>query len=611
MHTREAEARIIGRAIPIGSVVSALAVALILISFGGAAAAKRVALVMGNADYDHVSNLPNPANDAKDIAAALRRIGFEVTERKNLDFRGMRLALRDFSDAVADADAEIALVYFAGHGIEIDNTNYLIPVNAALRSDKDVELEAIRLDTLVKTVGSTDGLRVILVDACRNNPFLSDMIRTTATRSIGQGLARIDPGGVLVGYAARGGTLALDGRGRNSPYAEALLKHLEEPGLELGKMFRKVRDTVFDLTDGYQEPFTYGSLPGEDIFLVPAKIAPAAPAEDVQPVEGFKQQMFEDFEVAQSTATLAGWNEFIRKYGRLSSNEIVASAFEARERLVSRSGSAFRGPSAEPWLDVSYGPDREAILSREQRILVQRALGYMGHDAGALDGVFGPKTRAAIAAARLDAGILRGTKVDRALLRILPDVTLIDRLRSETARRYDTETLPPGLEPRLALAMLVFDGYEFVFDYYDGRLYLGVLRGNRRIAWRSAYELARRAGGYLATVADANENRFLSDLFRNDPRFVEYYAPADELNGPHFGLYQLPGSAEPRGGWTWVTGEPLTYRAWTNGHPGNWSGNSHFAQFNQSPVGGNRTVPLRRWADNSEWIATGFLVEID
>lgn len=241
----------------------------------GSAEEAKVALVIGNSRYEHVSQLPNTSNDAQDLSMALERIGFDVTQHFDLDYRDMRLAIRDFAEAAADAD--VVVVYFAGHGMEIDNTNYLIPVNAELKSDRDVDLEAIRLDTVIGAISHGQGLKIVLLDACRNNPFLTTMARTSATRSVGRGLARVDPGGVLVGYAARSGTLASDGYGRNSPYAQALLSHIEEPGLELGKMFRKVRDTVFDLTDGYQEPFTYGSLPGHDIFLVPAS-APASPS---------------------------------------------------------------------------------------------------------------------------------------------------------------------------------------------------------------------------------------------------------------------------------------------------------------------------------------------
>ena len=283
---------------------------------------RRIALVIGNSEYDHVSSLPNPANDSKDISEALTRIGFDVVSETNLDYRRMRLILRDFAEKAEDAD--MALIYFAGHGIEIDNTNYLIPVNAELRSDRDVEFEAIRLDTVIGAMAVSGGLKVILIDACRNNPFLASMTRTSATRSIGRGLGRVDPGGVLVGYAARGGTLALDGDGRNSPYARALLTHLEEPGLELGKMFRKVRDTVFNLTDGHQEPFTYGSLPGEDIFLVPKlQVAALAPKPAALSVG---QEIAVGFSVADEAGTIAAWDTFIELFGAHESHPLVRLA---------------------------------------------------------------------------------------------------------------------------------------------------------------------------------------------------------------------------------------------------------------------------------------------
>lgn len=261
-----------------------IAAALVWVAFSASADDQvRVALVLGNSEYEHVSKLPNPASDAQDIGAAFERIGFTVTTGFNLDYNQMRLVLWDFAEDAADAD--VVIIYFAGHGIEIDNTNYLIPVNAQLKSDRDVDFEAIRLDSIVDAIADAPGLKIVLVDACRNNPFLVDMTRTSASRNVGRGLGRIDPSGVLVGYAARGGTLALDGEGRNSPYAQALLQHVEEPGLEIGKLFRKVRDTVYELTDGAQEPFTYGSLPGEDIYLVSAPAAlepiPEPPAPQV------------------------------------------------------------------------------------------------------------------------------------------------------------------------------------------------------------------------------------------------------------------------------------------------------------------------------------------
>lgn len=283
---------------------------------------KKVALVIGNSSYEFVPNLPNPSNDATDIGASLERLGFDVTSGIDLSYKKMRLMLRDFSEQAESA--AVALIYFAGHGVEIDKINYLIPVNAQLKSDRDIEFEAVQLDTILHSIGSSQGLKIVLIDACRNNPFLASMTRTSATRSVGHGLTRIDPGGILVGYSARGGTLALDWENRNSPYAKALLYHLEQPGLEVGKLFRKVRDQVYNSTSGSQEPFTYGSLPGNDVYLK----APLIISESHSDVELAFQStadsvIISDFANAEKYDTVHLWKTFLSKYDIKHENPLL------------------------------------------------------------------------------------------------------------------------------------------------------------------------------------------------------------------------------------------------------------------------------------------------
>ena len=243
--------------------------AVLCLAWGGASpafAAQRVALVIGNATYAHVPALANPLNDAKDVGAALDRLGFAVTRIENTDRASLWRGLQDF--ALAASASEIAVVFYAGHGIEVDQRNFLVPVDARLASDRDVEFEAVPLELVSRAVERASGLRLVILDACRENPFAVQMQRAGATRSIGRGLARVEPSGeTLVAYAAKEGTVASDGAGRNSPYSEALLGHLEEPGLEVGLMFRKVRDTVLAATGGRQEPFVYGSLSSKGVYL--------------------------------------------------------------------------------------------------------------------------------------------------------------------------------------------------------------------------------------------------------------------------------------------------------------------------------------------------------
>jgi uncharacterized caspase-like protein len=186
----------------------------------------------------------------------------------------LQQALRDFGDLAEKA--EWAVVFFAGHGIEVNGMTYLIPVDAALRRDTHVADETIPLTQIQGKVDAAAKLGLVILDSCRNNPFIAKMTRAAgATRSIGQGLARIEPeGNVLVAYAAKHGTTALDGDGANSPFTKALLASIEEPNLEVNFLFRRVRDDVRMSTKRQQEPFLYGSLGSEPLYF---KSAPRSP----------------------------------------------------------------------------------------------------------------------------------------------------------------------------------------------------------------------------------------------------------------------------------------------------------------------------------------------
>jgi tetratricopeptide (TPR) repeat protein len=229
---------------------------------------RRVALIIGNGSYQSVTALPNPRRDAETLAQALRGVGFQsVQVAADLTRDRLAQALQAFA---AEADrADWAVVYFAGHGIEIGGVNYLIPTDARLKADRDVPLETVALDQVLATVAGAKKLRLVVLDACRDNPFVARMTRTIAGRSIGRGLASIEPeGGTLVAFAAKHGQTALDGaQGGNSPFVSALVKHLQSPNVEISKMFRLVRDDVLASTGKQQEPFTYGSLPGQDFFF--------------------------------------------------------------------------------------------------------------------------------------------------------------------------------------------------------------------------------------------------------------------------------------------------------------------------------------------------------
>lgn len=247
-----------------------LALSIFLVLQTSAFAEKRVALVIGNSKYSHVPSLPNPANDAASVAKLLRDANFEVVVGRNdLGVADLRRAIRDFADTSRDAD--IAVVYYAGHGIEYGGANYLVPVDAKLQADLDIEDEAVSLDRVLSALEPAKKLRLVILDACRENPFVSSIKRTVATRSISRGLAKVEPAmpDTLVAFAAKAGAVAEDGDGKNSPFTMAILKHLAEPGLDLRLAFGRVRDDVMAMTKRKQEPFVYGSLGGKVVAIIP------------------------------------------------------------------------------------------------------------------------------------------------------------------------------------------------------------------------------------------------------------------------------------------------------------------------------------------------------
>ena len=222
--------------------------ALLVLVCQPALAEKRVALVIGNSTYQNVAPLANPVNDGTVMASTLKDAGFDVVDfRRDLPAAETRRVLRDFADRVRDAD--IAVVYYAGHGIEVDGANYLIPVDARLERDTDVYDEAFSLDRVLIAVEPARKLRLVILDACRDNPFAKTMKRTVASRAIGQGLAKVEPTSpnVLIAYSAKAGSTAADGDGKNSPFTIALSKHLTTPGLDVRRAFGYVRDDVLKI----------------------------------------------------------------------------------------------------------------------------------------------------------------------------------------------------------------------------------------------------------------------------------------------------------------------------------------------------------------------------
>ncbi len=379
-------------------------------------ATQRVALVIGNAAYEHAPRLANPLNDANDIGAALSRLGFKVTRFEDADYDRMRRGLKAFTRTAAGA--EIAVVFYAGHGIEVDKRNFLIPVDARLVSDREVEFETVSLDLVSRAVEGASGLGLVILDACRDNPFAAAMKRSGAKRSIGRGLARVEPSGeTLVAYAAKGGSVAADGAGRNSPYSTALLAHVQEPGLEVGLMFRKVRDAVLNATGGHQEPFVYGSLSSKGFYFSTAPVAApvvSAPGGAAKGVVKSDEQLF--WESVKESGDQADVEAYLEQFPQ---GTFAALARNRLKRLLEPEEET-RGGDVE-------ATEKALGLERTERKRIQIALRASGFDPGGRDGLFGPRTRAAIgkwqaSRGKTETGYL-DTEGAKTLLDVAPDLS--------------------------------------------------------------------------------------------------------------------------------------------------------------------------------------------
>jgi hypothetical protein len=237
------------------------------LSVDAAWAERRVALVVGNSQYKNPSLvLLNPKNDAEDVATALRALDFEVIVTVDAGKRDLDVAMTQFARLATNADA--ALFFYAGHALQYQGRNYLMPTDGELEDEISLRYQMVMLDDVRAAVERADGVKIIILDACRNNPIVDNLKRkiSGSSRSVGttRGLARIDKAlGMVVAYATAADEVAADGSGRNSPFTSALLRRLQEPGLEIGSMFRRVAADVNEKTGGRQRPETYVSLIGE------------------------------------------------------------------------------------------------------------------------------------------------------------------------------------------------------------------------------------------------------------------------------------------------------------------------------------------------------------
>jgi len=375
----------------------------------------RVALVIGNGAYEHTARLPNPANDAQAMAGMLESLGFDVLSGVDANKRTMESLLRQFGSKAERAD--IALVFYAGHGIQVDGQNYLLPTDARLSNERDLKWDAVPLDYVMDESARAGRLRMVLLDACRDNPLASQMASSMGTRSVavGRGLAAVaSPAGqadTMIAYATEAGQVAADGEGRNSPFTQALLAHMDEPGVELRLLMGRVRDSVREQTHGRQTPWVNNSLGATEYYLVPADIGPTEPqvaavppgpapvsapavVPPVQVMPGSNAELLFWSSVKDSNS-LEPYRAYLRAYpnglfvelAKLKIRELEAAPADPEPdvALLGQTPSPAPTASPPPIMDLTLPPQ-----------LIQAALKGAGYDPGSLDGVLGPRSSRAI-----------------------------------------------------------------------------------------------------------------------------------------------------------------------------------------------------------------------
>jgi len=329
--------------------VLAIGLALIVVP---AAAERRVALVIGNSAYEHTSPLANPRNDATDISSALKRLGFEVVAGSvDLDKRSLERKIREFTTTLAGAD--VALFFYAGHAVQVGDQNYLVPIDARLATEADVDFETISLRLVLQHMERDREWKtsLIFLDACRDNPLARNLARSMGTRSssVGQGLAAVKGGvGTLIGFSTQPGNVARDGTGRNSPYAGALLKQMEGTKGDINAVLINVRNQVLQATSGQQVPWEHSSLTQQFHF----QRAALAPSTADQPLPAQSGATAHDEAMAWSTTkdttSIAVLEAFLRRYSSGVYAEMARARLQEIKDKQAKDQSALAQPPAPP-----------------------------------------------------------------------------------------------------------------------------------------------------------------------------------------------------------------------------------------------------------------------
>jgi hypothetical protein len=426
--------------------IAALSAATLLISADAAFADKRVAFVVGNGAYKNVAALPNPAVDAKSMAKLLRNVGFDVVEGSNLTRDKMTEKLLDFGKKAEGAD--VALFFYAGHGIAVNGTNYLLPVDADLKSEMDVKLgAAINVDlTLEQTMGDAK-VKLVFLDACRDNPFAAKIRSAKATRSVSvaSGLAEMKSGeGTLIAFATGPGQTALDGEaGTNSPFTRALMANIATPGVEIQQAMTKVRAQVNEETSKNQLPWGHTNLIGT-VYLNPvaggsAVEAANTPVATVGPASEVELEFWRSIKDSNKPEEL---NAYLTNYPNGTFKPIALARIASLQdgpSTVTRNLTTGVGVDPSTFSDdASQTTEDQLGLDRNQRRDVQRRLTSLGFDVKA-SGKFDDTTRTVITRWQAARGYPRSGYLNALQHKALQSEILATRVASASSDDSDDE----------------------------------------------------------------------------------------------------------------------------------------------------------------------------
>ena len=404
----------------------------LLLGSHAAFAESRVALVIGQSAYRAVTPLPNPANDAKAVAQLLGDAGFEVTESGDLSQNDLRRAVGDFAAKIAQKGPDtVALMFYAGHGLQVDGENFLMPVDIDPKREADIPLQAVRLNDVLNTLTSVPSKsRIILLDACRNNPFPE--IGKTAGHGLALVDAKVNAAGTLLAYSTSPGAEAEDGGGANSPYTAALLKAAREPGLSIEDTFKRVRLSVNQVTSGRQTPWESSSLTSGFSFFVAATDTPATPA---------PKRSVEEWKTALKGKPAAEANELI-----------VADGSEAAyEAFVALYAEPPFGPQAREWLDLHYRMVawNNAVITNSGAAYRDFLAQYPDSDLSATARKLEERTRNRLTPAALS-GSLAALPASNAALSCPCNTPTTPQLKKASTPKRDVEPDPPKKKGKTA-----------------------------------------------------------------------------------------------------------------------------------------------------------------